>query len=42
MTKPGARATLSVPDHRGLDRGALRALIRMAGLTVSEFQDLLG
>jgi predicted RNA binding protein YcfA (HicA-like mRNA interferase family) len=28
---------LSVPDHRELDRGTLRALIRGAGITVEEF-----
>lgn len=28
---------LSVPNHKELDRGLLRALIRDAGLTVDEF-----
>jgi predicted RNA binding protein YcfA (HicA-like mRNA interferase family) len=28
---------LSVPDHRELDRGTLRSLIRGAGITVDEF-----
>lgn len=42
LTKPGEWATLSVPDHRELDRGTLRALIRTAGLTVPEFVALLG
>ena len=37
MTKPGVAATLSVPQHRELDRGLLRALIRGAGLTIEEF-----
>jgi predicted RNA binding protein YcfA (HicA-like mRNA interferase family) len=32
---------LSVPRHRELDRGTLRALIRQAGLTVEEFLELL-
>lgn len=32
---------LVVPDHRELDRGTLRALIRMAGLSVEEFIKLL-
>jgi predicted RNA binding protein YcfA (HicA-like mRNA interferase family) len=32
---------LVVPDHRELDRGTLRALIRMAGLSVEEFLKLL-
>lgn len=32
---------LTVPLHRELDRGLLRALIRKAGLTVEEFEKLL-
>lgn len=32
---------LSVPDHRTLAKGLLRALIRDAGLTVDEFRNLL-
>jgi predicted RNA binding protein YcfA (HicA-like mRNA interferase family) len=32
---------LSVPDHKELDRGTLRSLIRGAGVTVDEFVDLL-
>ena len=32
---------LSIPDHRELARGLLRALIRDAGLTVAEFAALL-
>lgn len=32
---------LVVPDHKELRRGTLRAIIRQAGLTVSEFIDLL-
>jgi predicted RNA binding protein YcfA (HicA-like mRNA interferase family) len=34
-------AQLVVPDHRELDRGTLRAIIRQAGLTVEQFVDLL-
>ena len=37
LVKEGARATLSVPDHKEVARGTLRALIRAAGLTVEEF-----
>jgi predicted RNA binding protein YcfA (HicA-like mRNA interferase family) len=33
---------LSIPDHRELDRGTLRRLIRDAGLTREEFLRLLG
>jgi predicted RNA binding protein YcfA (HicA-like mRNA interferase family) len=32
---------LTVPDHRTLAKGLLRALIRDAGLTVDEFVELL-
>ena len=32
---------LSVPDHKELDRGTLRALIRGAGISVEEFVMLL-
>ncbi len=31
---------LSVPNHKELDRGLLRALIRNAGITVDEFVSL--
>jgi predicted RNA binding protein YcfA (HicA-like mRNA interferase family) len=34
-------AQVVVPDHKVLDRGTLRAIIRQAGLTVDEFVDLL-
>lgn len=37
LTKPGDIATLSVPDHRQVARGTLRALIARAGLTSDEF-----
>ena len=33
--------TLVVPDHKELDRGTLRAIIRQAGLGVDEFVQLL-
>jgi predicted RNA binding protein YcfA (HicA-like mRNA interferase family) len=32
---------LSVPDHRELAKGTLRALIRDSGLTVDQFASLL-
>jgi predicted RNA binding protein YcfA (HicA-like mRNA interferase family) len=41
LVKEGVRANLSVPQHRELSTGTLRALIRSAGLTVEEFLDLL-
>lgn len=34
-------AQLVVPDHKELDRGTLRAIIRQADLTVEEFLKLL-
>jgi predicted RNA binding protein YcfA (HicA-like mRNA interferase family) len=34
-------AQLVVPDHKVLDRGTLRAIIRQAGLSVDEFMALL-
>ena len=37
LTRPGAPATLSVPDHAQVARGTLRVLIAKAGLTIEEF-----
>lgn len=34
-------AQVLVPDHRTLDRGTLRAIIRQAGLSVEEFNKLI-
>ena len=34
-------AQVVVPDHRELDRGTLRAILRQAGVDVSEFIELL-
>ena len=34
-------AQLSVPDHKVLDRGTLRSLVRQSGLSVQEFIELL-
>ena len=41
MIKPGVRVNLSIPQHRELSAGTLRALIRNSGLTVEEFLGLL-
>ncbi len=30
-----------VPDHKEIDRGTLRAIIRQAGMSVAEFDKLL-
>jgi predicted RNA binding protein YcfA (HicA-like mRNA interferase family) len=34
-------AQVVVPDHKQLDRGTLRAIIRQAGLTVEDFVKLI-
>ena len=41
MLKPGSITSLSIPMHRELAPGTLRALIRAAGLTVDDFIKLL-
>jgi len=41
LTKTGSRVNLSIPQHKELSIGTLRALIRHAGLTVEEFLELL-
>ncbi|MFL6274124.1 MAG: type II toxin-antitoxin system HicA family toxin [Blastocatellia bacterium] len=41
MIKPGVRVNLSIPQHKELSVGTLRALIRNASLTVDEFLALL-
>ena len=40
MTKPGYQWTLSIPQHNELGTGILTKLIRQAGLTVEEFNNL--
>ena len=41
MVKEGVRVNLSIPQHRELSVGTLRALIRNSGLTVEEFLALI-
>jgi len=41
MTKKGLRVNLSIPQHKELSVGTLRALIRNSGLSVDEFLKLL-
>ena len=41
LIKTGHHATLSIPQHRELAPGTLRALIRASGLSVEEFVALL-
>lgn len=41
MLKAGHIATLSVPQHKVIAPGTLRAIIRNSGLTVEDFLNLL-
>ena len=41
LVKAGVNVNLSVPLHQELDRGTLRKLIRLAGLSVDEFVGFL-
>ena len=41
MSKPNIRVNLSIPQHKELAPGTLRALIRNAGMSVDEFLELL-
>jgi len=41
MLMEGRNASLSVPQHREIAPGTLRALIRAAGMSVDEFVALL-
>lgn len=41
MIRKDPPAQTTIPNHKELDRGTLRAIVRHAGLTVEEFLDLL-
>ena len=41
LIKPGPPTVLSVPLHREVAPGTLRALIRASGMSVQQFQDML-
>jgi len=41
LAKPNIRVNLSIPLHKELSIGTLRALIRAAGMTIEEFLNLL-
>jgi predicted RNA binding protein YcfA (HicA-like mRNA interferase family) len=41
LVKPGHPASLSVPQHRELAPGTLRALIRASGMSVDQFVSLI-
>lgn len=41
LVRKSPPAQTTIPNHRELDRGTLRAIIRQTGLTVEEFVALL-
>lgn len=41
LWKEGLGRPVIVPNHRELDRGTLRAIIRTAGVTIGEFIEAL-
>jgi len=41
MVRGNPPAQTTIPNHKELDRGTLRAIIRQSGLTVDEFVALL-
>ncbi len=41
MRRDDPFAQICIPNHKTLDRGTLRAIIRDVGLTVGEFNELL-
>ena len=41
LTKTGSIVSLSIPDHGELAPGTLRKLIRLAGITVADFQAVI-
>lgn len=41
MVKEGMRVNLSIPQHKELSIGTIRALVRNAGMTVDDFLRLL-
>jgi predicted RNA binding protein YcfA (HicA-like mRNA interferase family) len=41
LVREEPKTSITVPDHKELDRGTLRAIIRQADLTVDELVELL-
>lgn len=41
LVRPEPPSQTTVPNHKEIDRGTLRAIIRQAGLSVDEFVALL-
>jgi predicted RNA binding protein YcfA (HicA-like mRNA interferase family) len=37
LTKPGVRATLSIPDHEEVKRTIIASLIKIAGISEAEY-----
>jgi predicted RNA binding protein YcfA (HicA-like mRNA interferase family) len=41
LVREEPKTSVTIPDHKELDRGTLRAIIRQVDLTVDEFVELL-
>jgi len=41
MKKEGMVTTLSIPEHKVLDRGLLRSLVRDSYISIAKFNELL-
>ncbi|MEA5567984.1 type II toxin-antitoxin system HicA family toxin [Anabaena sp. UHCC 0399] len=41
LVREDPRTTISIPEHKELDRGTLRGIIRQLGLSVDEFVELM-
>jgi predicted RNA binding protein YcfA (HicA-like mRNA interferase family) len=41
LVREEPKTSVTIPDHKELDRGTLRTIIRQASLTVDEFIELL-
>ena len=41
MVKQGHNVTLSIPNHKTVAIGTLRKLIRISGLTVEQFENVI-
>ena len=37
LRNPSSKITLTIPDHKTLDRGTLRAILRQSGLHIKQF-----
>lgn len=41
LYRPAPPMTVTIPDHKELDRGTLRAILRQVGISTEELQELL-